>query len=115
MSRFSDTLRVFIRLVVWQAWAVVILALVVSVVGFWFARQLRIDTDFSNLVPREYPSVQALEALRETVGSEATVDVAIVSPSFEANRAFAILCDVLCGNLAKGLRSLQLNNWGFWC
>ena len=89
MSRFSDALRVFIRLVVRQAWAVALLALVVSVVGFWFARQLRIDTDFSNLVPRDYPSVQALEALRETVGSEATVDVAIVSPSFEANKAFA--------------------------
>ena len=89
MSRFSDALRVFIRLVVRQAWAVALLALVVSVVGFWFARQLRVDTDFSNLVPRDYPSVQALEALRETVGSEATVDVAIVSPSFEANKAFA--------------------------
>ena len=89
MSRLSDALRVFIRLVVRQAWTVALLALVVSVVGFWFARQLRIDTDFSNLVPRDYPSVQALEALRETVGSEATVDVAIVSPSFEANKAFA--------------------------
>ncbi len=89
MSRLSDALRVFIRLVVRQAWTVALLALVVSVAGFWFARQLRIDTDFSNLVPRDYPSVQALEALRETVGSEATVDVAIVSPSFEANKAFA--------------------------
>ncbi len=89
MSRLSDALRVFIRLVVRQVWTVVLLALVVSVVGFWFARQLRIDTDFSNLVPRDYPSVQALEALRETVGSEATVDVAIVSPSFEANKTFA--------------------------
>lgn len=89
MSRLSDALRVFIRLVVRQAWVVALLALVVSVAGFWFARQLRIDTDFSNLVPRDYPSVQALEALRETVGSEATVDVAIVSPSFEANKAFA--------------------------
>ncbi len=89
MSRLSDALRVFIRLVVRQVWTVVLLALVVSIAGFWFARQLRIDTDFSNLVPRDYPSVQALEALRETVGSEATVDVAIVSPSFEANKAFA--------------------------
>ena len=89
MSRFSDTLRGFIRLVVRRAWAVALLALVFSVAGFWFARQLRVDTDFSNLVPREYPSVQALEALRETVGSEATVDMAIVSPSFEANKAFA--------------------------
>lgn len=89
MSRFSGALRVFIRLAVRQAWAVALLALVLSAAGFWFARQLRIDTDFSNLVPHEYPSVQALEALRETVGSEATVDVAIVSPSFEVNKAFA--------------------------
>ncbi len=89
MSRFSGALRVFIRLAVRQAWAVALLALVLSAAGFWFARQLRIDTDFSNLVPSAYPSVQALEALRETVGSEATVDVAIVSPSFEANKAFA--------------------------
>ena len=89
MSRFSGALRVFIRLAVRRAWAVALLALALSVAGFWFARQLRIDTDFANLVPRDYPSVQALEALRETVGSEATVDVAIQSPSFEANKAFA--------------------------
>ena len=68
---------------------VIVVALLFSVVGFHFAKQLTIDTDFSKLIPPEYPSVQALEKLRETVGSESSVDVGIVSPSFEANKRLA--------------------------
>lgn len=64
-------------------------ALLLSVTGFFFAQKLRIDTDFSNLIPSSYPSVQALEELRETVGSETTADVVLRSTSFEANKAFA--------------------------
>lgn len=51
--------------------------------------KLRVDADIVSLLPEEYKSVQALRKLQETVGSETTVDVAIYSPSFEANRAFA--------------------------
>ena len=51
--------------------------------------RLSIDTDLSNLLPSHYPSVQALEHLRNSVGGENTLDVVIESPSFARNLAFA--------------------------
>lgn len=89
MHRFFETLRPFIRGVVRHAWLVLGLAVLLSVVGLYFARHLRIDTDFAKLLPPEYPSVQAIERLRATVGGESEAAVAIESPSFEANKAFA--------------------------
>ena len=89
MHRLFEALRPFIRLVVQHAGWVLFIALLMSVVGLRFALQLTVDTDFSKLIPEEYPSVQAIEKLRATVGSESSVDVAIVSPEFEVNRRFA--------------------------
>lgn len=89
MHRFFESLRPFIRGVVRRAGLVLGLALLVSAGSLYLAKDLRIDTDFANLLPDDYPSVQALERLRQTVGGETTVDVAIQSPSFAANRAFA--------------------------
>ncbi|NBB86334.1 MAG: MMPL family transporter [Bacteroidetes bacterium] len=89
MHRLFQALRPFIRAVVRHAGVVVIAALVLSALGVFLARNLTIDTDFSNLIPDDYPSVQALERLRETVGGESTADVALSSPSFAANKAFA--------------------------
>ena len=90
MDRFFEALRPFIRWVVKKAGWVVAVAAVFSVLGVLAALNLRVDPDFSNLIPRSYPSVQALERIRDTVGGgETTVDMAIESPSFEANRAFA--------------------------
>lgn len=51
--------------------------------------KLGIDSDFANLLPRQYSSVRALLDLRDRVGAESPVDVAIESPSFDANRALA--------------------------
>ena len=65
-------------------------ALLGSALGIYTARNLSVDPDFSNLIPESYPSVQALERIRATVGGgETSVDIAIESPSFEANLAFA--------------------------
>jgi hypothetical protein len=89
MHRFFLALRPFIRFTVLHPGWVLLVASVLTALGFYHARQLRVDTDFSKLLPPDYPSVQALERLRETVGSESGVDVAIVSPSFDANRRFA--------------------------
>jgi hypothetical protein len=89
MHRLFRALRPFIRAVVRRAGLVVIAALALSALGLFMARNLTIDTDFANLIPEDYPSVQALERLRETVGGESTADVAISSPSFEANVTFA--------------------------
>ena len=89
MNRIFESLRPYIRGVVRRPGWVLTAAVLFAAVGVFFARNLTIDTDFSNLIPQDYPSVQALEKLRETVGGESDVAVGIVSPSFEANKAFA--------------------------
>ncbi|MCS7082291.1 MAG: MMPL family transporter [Bacteroidetes bacterium] len=60
-----------------------------SLLGAYYGLRLRIDTDLANLLPRETPSVLALERLRQTLGAESKVQVIIQSPSFAANLAFA--------------------------
>lgn len=89
MSRLFDALRPFIRGIVRWKWMVLIVAFALSGLSLSFALKLRVDPDLANLVPPSYPSVQALERLRATVGGESEAAVAIVSPSFEANRTFA--------------------------
>src|SRR5690606_24244993 len=49
---------------------------------------LSVDTDFANLLPEEYPSVQAIRRLQQEVGAESTVDVVVGSDSLEAAQAF---------------------------
>ena len=89
MHQVFERLRPLIRGVVKHAVWVLLAATVMSVLGVRQAMNLRIDTDLANLIPPEYPSVQALERLRETVGGESEAAIAIQSPSFEANKAFA--------------------------
>ena len=89
MDRLFHALSPVIRGVVRFAPLVVLVALVLSFLGVRSAMNLRIDTDLANLIPPDYPSAQALERLRETVGGESEAAVAIKSPSFEANRTFA--------------------------
>ena len=84
-----ERLRVVPRWTVAHPFAVVAAALVLSVLGVWKATELTIDTNIVTLLPPEYESVQAINRLQETVGAESTVDVAIYSPSFRDNVAFA--------------------------
>lgn len=89
MNRLFIKLTPVVRWTVNNAWTTILVASLVAVAGAWWTSNLRIDTDFSNLIPSNYESVRALEKLRETVGSESESAVAIVSPSFEANKTFA--------------------------
>lgn len=90
MNRFFESLRPFIRGVVNRAWLVLFVAVLFATAGGYYASFLKIDTDFSKLIPEDYPSYQALERVRNTVGGEGSdLAVGIVSPSFEANKAFA--------------------------
>lgn len=84
-----DRLRFIPRWIVAHPLLVVALALALSVLGVWRAMDLRIDSNIITLLPPEYTSVQAITRLQENVGAETTVDVAIYSPSFEKNLAFA--------------------------
>ena len=89
MNRLFEALRPFIRGAVRHAGGVLLGALLLSAVSAYLAADLSIDTDIANLVPESYESVQALEKLQRTVGGESDMAVAIVSPSFEANKRFA--------------------------
>jgi len=89
MDRLFEALRPFIRGVVRHTVWVLAVAVLLTGVGGYLSANLSIDTDIANLVPQDYESVKALNKLQRTVGGESDMAVAIVSPSFEANKRFA--------------------------
>ncbi len=89
MRALFQFLRPSIRWVASHPVLVLLVASLLSVAGAMTASNLRIDTDLAELIPDDYPAYRALERLRQTVGGESDAAVGIVSPSFEANKAFA--------------------------
>ena len=84
-----ERIRFFPRLLVRYPLVIVAVAACLTVLGVRQSLTLRVDADIATLLPPDYASVRSLKRLQETVGSETTVDVAIHSDSFEANRTFA--------------------------
>lgn len=72
-----------------RPWVIVNFSVLFAVIGFLLALNLRIDNDLSKLIPESYPSVQALEKLREQVGGSNELVAVIESSSFEMNKTFA--------------------------
>ncbi|TVQ04946.1 MAG: hypothetical protein EA359_04515 [Balneolaceae bacterium] len=70
---------------------VVVIALVTALFAGNYAIKLSVDTDIANLLPKTHPNVMALNQLQEVSGGETEMRVAIKSPDFEANVAFAEL------------------------
>lgn len=68
---------------------VLLIAFALTALALTQAVKLRVDANIITLLPPEYTSVQALQKLQDEVGSETTVDVAIYSPAFDDNIAFA--------------------------
>lgn len=90
VKKNSNPILHIIHFVVKHHILVLLVALVTSGIGLYLAAKLEIDSDYSKLIPEHYDSVQALERLRERVGGEGSdVAVGIISPSFEASKAFA--------------------------
>lgn len=90
MKEKHDVLGSIIGFVISNPYKVVLASLMLSIYGGMLATDLDIETDFSNLIPEDYPSIVALEKIRNTVGGEGSdVAVGIISPSFEASKAFA--------------------------
>lgn len=89
MHRLLLLLAPLVRLNVRRPYTVLAVALLLGVVSAHLASSLRIDTDIANLLPKDNPRVVALNQLRETVGGETEMDVAIGSPDFQANLRFA--------------------------
>ncbi len=89
MDRVLRFLRPLLTLNHKYPFAVIGFALITSGVCAYYAVQLKIDTDLAKLLPSQNKHVQALDSLKRTVGGEANMDVAIVSPSFSDNKKFA--------------------------
>lgn len=89
MDTIFAWLEPFLKSIIRHHIATLIVSMMLGVTGLLLALNLRIDTDLSELIPRSYHSVQALDKLREQVGAEHEVAVVIESPSFEANKNFA--------------------------
>lgn len=70
---------------------VVSVSIALAVLASFYALKLTVDTDIANLLPSTHPNVQALNQLQEIAGGETEMKVAIKSPDFEANIAFAEL------------------------
>ncbi len=68
---------------------VVIISIALAVIAGNYAMKLSVDTDLAHLLPSTHPNVQALNRLQEVSGGETEMRVAIKSPDFEANVAFA--------------------------
>ena len=82
-------MRPFVRYTGTHGHSVLAVALLLTLACTPLALRLEIDAELSNLLPPEYPTIRALERLRETIGGEEDVAVAVSSPDFAANRAFA--------------------------
>ncbi len=68
---------------------IISIGILLGVLGFFQSSKLTIDTDISNLLPEQNPTVLAMQELRQTVGGEAAAAVAITSSSFHNNVQFA--------------------------
>lgn len=91
MHRIILFLKPLITLNLRKPYWVLAFCLITAIVAGSFATRLTIDTDLANLLPSSNENVQALEKLQETAGGETEMQVAIKSPDFEANVAFAEL------------------------
>ncbi len=93
MTRSDDRLwnaeMALARLVTRHPLLIVIVAVVLSVFGYAGTAQLHVNSDFAELLPSRYPSVQALYALRDTIGGESAAAVVVEGATFDDRLAFA--------------------------
>jgi len=90
-----------------RPFAILLLAAVISVVSWFFVRNLGLDSRFIALLPESSPSVQDLEAVRDRVRGLSALTVAVQSPSKDvvAMRGFI-------GDLVKRLEALPPDEIG---
>lgn len=89
MKRILNFFKPLLKLNVKYPFWVLSVSILLAIVSGYYASKLRVDTDIANLLPENNPNVLALERLQKMVGGESEMQVAIQSPSFEANKAFA--------------------------
>lgn len=89
MNKLIGFLKPLVQLNIRYPFWILGFAIFSAIFAGYFASKLTIDTDIANLLPPSNPNVQALEELQETAGGETEMEVAIKSPSFQANVEFA--------------------------
>ncbi|MEP1150180.1 MAG: MMPL family transporter [Balneola sp.] len=89
MKKILRLFQPLLKLNIKHPFLVLGVSLILAIIGGYYSVQLKIDTDIANLLPKDNPNVLALEKLNDTVGGETEMQVAIKSPSFEANKRFA--------------------------
>lgn len=91
MHKIIRFLQPIVQFNIRHPFSVIGVSVVIAVIASFYALKLTVDTDIANLLPSSHPNVQALNQLQEVVGGETEMKVAIKSPDFEANIAFAEL------------------------
>ncbi|MGM0457965.1 MAG: efflux RND transporter permease subunit [Bacteroidota bacterium] len=89
MNKLIGLFKPLVQLNIRYPFWILTVAVLTAIFAGYFASKLTVDTDIVNLLPPSNPNVQALENLQETAGGETEMEVAIKSPSFEANVEFA--------------------------
>jgi len=69
--------------------SILILAVVASVLGGYFTLHLPLRSDLDNLLPESFPSVQALNRMRQEVGGNERLRVVLETPDIAAAKRFA--------------------------
>lgn len=64
--------------------AILVMALVASVIGAWLSLKLPLRSDLDELLPDSFPSVHAMNRMREEVGGSGRLRLVLEAPSFEA-------------------------------
>jgi predicted RND superfamily exporter protein len=89
MKYILDYLRTLVHINYRHPVTVLSIALLLAIVSGYLSLQLKIDTDIANLLPSNNPHVVALDRLRDTIGGETEMDVAVKSPDLQANLDFS--------------------------
>ncbi|MBM3277356.1 MAG: MMPL family transporter [Candidatus Handelsmanbacteria bacterium] len=78
---------------------IILLALLLSVGAGYLALQLRIETDFANLLPKDYVSVHELNRIKERVGGISPLIIVVTAEDLYAAARFVdVLADSLENN-----------------
>ena len=77
---------------------IILLALLFSLVAGYFAFQLRIQTDFADLLPKDYVSVRELNRIKERVGGVSPLIIVVTSEDLVPAARFV---DALADSLEK--------------
>ena len=68
---------------------ILVVALVASVIGAWLSLKLPLKSDLDELLPDSFPSVHAMNRMRQEVGGSGRLRLVLEAPSFEAMKRLA--------------------------